>query len=87
MGTRAGAHVRCNEQGSFRGDKGIVCTLDVRTNVYVLYTRGGCCDLLWGVHRYTHIHISLDLGCVVCCSARDEARTHIHEDRFVLVEN
>ena len=46
-----------------------------------------CCG---GVRGYTHTHISFDLGdlgWVVCCSARDEARTHIHEDRFVLVEN
>ena len=46
-----------------------------------------CCG---GVLGYTYTHISCelgDLGWVVCCSARDEACTHIHEDRFVLVKN
>ena len=46
-----------------------------------------CCG---GVLGYTHTDIFFDLGdlgWVVCCSARDEARTHIHKDKFVLVEN
>ena len=47
----------------------------------------GCCYLLWIVRGYIHIYISFDLEWVVCYSARDEARTHIHVDRFVLVEN
>ena len=70
-----------------RGVSKVFVHTNVQTNVYVFVYTWGCCCLLWGVRGYTHIHISLDLGWVVCCSARGEARTHIYEERFVLVGN
>ena len=63
--------------------------MSVQTNVYVFVNTWGCyCVVVVYVGTHTHISFDLgDLGWVVCCSARDEARTHIHKDRFVLVKN
>ena len=58
--------------------------------MYVFVNTGGCrCVGVVYVSTHTHIYILIwsDLGGVVCCSACDEVRTHIHENRFMLVEN
>ena len=71
-----------NEQGSFRGVSKVFVRTNVRTNVYVLVnTWGCCCAVVVYVGTHTHIYLLIwgDLWWVVCCSACDEARTHIHK--------
>ena len=54
-----------------------------------LWTCEGVAVLWWCTWVHTHIYFLIwsDLGWVGSCSARDEARTHIRENRFMLVEN